>query len=1162
MSPILALILLLTIIFVVSGAVLYWGVLQISSLTERNDITSARNALTDLNEKIELLAMSDVGNNEVATLSIPSGRMSLREDANQWAFKTENSALDIDEDLEDGSAERFSLVQGDMNVTDGKLELTSLANYGYAYAETPAMLDLEVSFKVKLTLSAINSDWCGVYVRGKNTSEAPNGKGYTVAFTRPGTLMIYNESGVMASKVVKPPGNYESEVTVKIHGKRIMVEVVTGAPLQRYTLVHEDYSLVPAGYIALCTGGNNVKATFDDINIHPWGYMDSPNGPLGGVYDYTGSGDYAVVTYPERDDQDWYFRGQDPHHYRVPIEVYTGEGAMDSYPVDLEIPFSNLVPAGEKLDRNSIRVVGGPSEKEVASQIALPMNHKPIQTPSLTTRIGDHIRTPEIWDGGGVLATDGAYLYVKRWGLQSGSEQFQKIGTGMYGTERGRMYGTVGIPNSYRNDTISAFYLNGYLYNGYTPDGKSIERIDLETGGVGSLELSSPLMDRQGNDLAGPDQNILITTDGDNIICGSTGLGAPGTGYRIKMYDGGTGSLLAEKSISEASISAEGLLSYGDTLAFIGDSGTIARLSIEPGRIGDDKTFWPFVGNDGGMVNGQYDQRNNVVWLSSRSGREVRSYEGLEARRVSWIVEGKTTPYSHNKYHVYFDVYSNGWKDNPSYAVSSPPSVAVNYPYQDYTLENSKIRVSMCQGEPTGGAGFDHVYEVFDKRNGLDLQRSEYKWGWVLTDWVNYAGYNEAPYDGVTHLSVVSTGPVFTEVKMTHNGTSFLYERHYTVYRSSPMVKITHNLLARNNIVLGGHWKIDSWWNPGRGDNNYIDVDSAYGLGGHDFGSDANPLGPEYTSQEFTGLGSWNSPTPAEKAAAWYAQWNETNNMGIGTIWSDDPGFNYRYRTSGDAGNESHGITLEITPPSIAMGNDFQFPLYGLLLNGEDGRQVSKVAAALHQTSTSIGEREEIPYQRFALDSYPLSIIPPSNHRTVKIDVFFNSSDLPIYTYQAYSLDALIHTSGTDILYNTMLLGGGVITDHPNRIRPVDDLMITVNYETDTLNMYVIRLVGSMNFSGSEGSYWFHLETLRKTSYVTVGASNLTGAFSGFFSEGVYEYILDPYKRHVTLGKTDEFKGFAPRKEKGETVGVQYVGGDLIFKITYLEIDTEVKVMS
>ncbi|MFA5868063.1 MAG: DUF2341 domain-containing protein [Actinomycetota bacterium] len=89
--------------------------------------------------------------------------------------------------------------------------------------------------------------------------------------------------------------------------------------------------------------------------------------------------------------------------------------------------------------------------------------------------------------GSGVVATDGSYVYVKRYGGYAGPASFNKVGTGYGGTTAGTNYGqlTAGI----YADSVSAFYLDGYVYNGYTTDGNTLERQNVTTGAIEYVQM-------------------------------------------------------------------------------------------------------------------------------------------------------------------------------------------------------------------------------------------------------------------------------------------------------------------------------------------------------------------------------------------------------------------------------------------------------------------------------------------------------------------------------------------------------------------------------------------------------------------------------------------------------------------------------------------------
>ena len=89
--------------------------------------------------------------------------------------------------------------------------------------------------------------------------------------------------------------------------------------------------------------------------------------------------------------------------------------------------------------------------------------------------------------GSGVVATDGSYLYVKRYGGFAGPYRFTKVGTGYGGTVAGTNYGALSAGVS--SDTISAFYYGGYVFNGYSVDGNTIERQNVTTGAISNVQL-------------------------------------------------------------------------------------------------------------------------------------------------------------------------------------------------------------------------------------------------------------------------------------------------------------------------------------------------------------------------------------------------------------------------------------------------------------------------------------------------------------------------------------------------------------------------------------------------------------------------------------------------------------------------------------------------
>ena len=66
--------------------------------------------------------------------------------------------------------------------------------------------------------------------------------------------------------------------------------------------------------------------------------------------------------------------------------------------------------------------------------------------------------------GAGVTATDGTYLYVKRWASYAGDDILRRVGTGYNGTEAGKYYGRVTQGNTITS-LSAAYHSDGYVYN-------------------------------------------------------------------------------------------------------------------------------------------------------------------------------------------------------------------------------------------------------------------------------------------------------------------------------------------------------------------------------------------------------------------------------------------------------------------------------------------------------------------------------------------------------------------------------------------------------------------------------------------------------------------------------------------------------------------------
>ncbi len=305
---------------------------------------------------------------------------------------------------------------------------------------------------------------------------------------------------------------------------------------------------------------------------------------------------------------------------------------------------------------------------------------------------------------------------------------------------------------------------------------------------------------------------------------------------------------------------------------------------------------------------------------------------------LSWVLNGTTNSSITRYFFIYFDVVENGVKPAPNYNLGL--SLTENTPMVDYTLENDKLKVSMDNTQR--GGYYSHIYEVKNKQSGIDQQRADYKWGWVLKSWT-YGGVDFS----ISRIDVVSNGPIKKTVKMVQDTANFHYERFYTVNYLDDTVHIKHKVTAKTTLAQGT-WQFASWWYPGVGGTNKEAIDSAYGMGGDDF-SDApfwlSELGVEFTNAEdLTDKKLWGKrwrPASDEiKNESWFVHWNRGNNEGVGTIWDNFDGNKTQFSRYGYHNGETYegsSIYLEYKPPELAQrGDSFEFNVWGIIYNNTE----------------------------------------------------------------------------------------------------------------------------------------------------------------------------------------------------------------------------------
>lgn len=141
----------------------------------------------------------------------------------------------------------------------------------------------------------------------------------------------------------------------------------------------------------------------------------------------------------------------------------------------------------------------------------------------------------------GVTATDGTWIYAKPFTGAFGPPRFQRIGTGMDGSVAGQVEGEVGPDTT---PSTSAAVVGGFLYNPIAGDPYQLERIDLDTGVLDTVQVPDGLLRRDTGRVEAGD--IVIGSDGEHVISLAHSVEAGGlNGWRVRTYEAdGLGDLL------------------------------------------------------------------------------------------------------------------------------------------------------------------------------------------------------------------------------------------------------------------------------------------------------------------------------------------------------------------------------------------------------------------------------------------------------------------------------------------------------------------------------------------------------------------------------------------------------------------------------------------
>ena len=238
--------------------------------------------------------------------------------------------------------------------------------------------------------------------------------------------------------------------------------------------------------------------------------------------------------------------------------------------------------------------------------------------------------------GAGVLATDGTYLYAKRWfnddsTVYPGSDFFMRIGTGFNGTVEDLFYGfladstTAGISATYHSD--------GFIYS-ESGHGFELERLSPATGKLDTVAVPDGLLEwKLGR--VGSLGHALITSDGRYIY--NVSMSSPAgsrTGWGVRVFDPADDWRLVREFVSPPTETGftfmwtDGIFADGERLYFIefGDRRRIRMVDAVDGHFLDE---WTSDQDTTRIISGQYDWLNNKVWLGDLKGSAIFRYTGL-----------------------------------------------------------------------------------------------------------------------------------------------------------------------------------------------------------------------------------------------------------------------------------------------------------------------------------------------------------------------------------------------------------------------------------------------------------------------------------------------------------------------------------------------------
>ncbi len=502
---------------------------------------------------------------------------------------------------------------------------------------------------------------------------------------------------------------------------------------------------------------------------------------------------------------------------------------------------------------------------------------------------------------------------------------------------------------------------------------------------------------------------------------------------------------------------------------------------------------------------------------------------------IVWQLEGVTP--QHTRRH--FDIYYNTMDASPARPPQFPSSLSVadsGGGGTAMTMENDRVRFEMNEGVPNGGGeGRDHISSVYNKRTGREQLYTPSRLGWALTQW-DYGGISADPYDGIDSLAITEEGPVRVTITMEAVHADLRYERAYTLYRNCDWIHITHEVTA-TAAIDAGDWYFESWWCPGVGGADHDAPDSAYGLGGYNFGPISNYLGPAYTSQETPGLfdGEYLSVPGSVREAGWYAHWDERREEGIGTIWPTRDSTLARY---GAKDTEGRYLSLHFEPPALATGERYTLDLWGVVFSNTDGSYVEARAGALRSSvDTFVGAPSAAPTEFVTLGAAPATIVQP--YDALRIEIFQHGSTAPVAGCEIISFTALQRQVQVGGQYNDIYLSnGGISSNYPtgrnNEMQPY----LLFNTKENTLTLLFIQVEPMGSYAASGGSYLATVRLSHRSAYRWGESAKIGIEIDGDYAPAWYTVLTANEARwkHDPTKNPAAFVGFSKEESAGHPV--------------------------